>query len=91
MSPEHYPNLSGNPNAAPRCGAQTRQGGVCRQPAMPNKRCRLHGGKSTGPRTTEGLKRVRSARTSHGQYSADSRRLAGLVRMLKFSAKTALK
>lgn len=28
------------------CGARTRAGGVCRQPAMKNGRCRLHGGKS---------------------------------------------
>lgn len=30
------------------CGAKTRSGGVCQSPAMPNGRCRLHGGKSTG-------------------------------------------
>lgn len=28
------------------CGAKTRTGGNCRQPAMKNGRCRLHGGKS---------------------------------------------
>jgi hypothetical protein len=28
------------------CGAKTRSGGKCKQPAMSNKRCRLHGGKS---------------------------------------------
>lgn len=28
------------------CGAKTRDGGTCRQLAMPNGRCRLHGGKS---------------------------------------------
>lgn len=28
------------------CGARTRSGGICRQPAMKNGRCRLHGGKS---------------------------------------------
>jgi hypothetical protein len=28
------------------CGARTRAGGACRQPAMPNGKCRLHGGKS---------------------------------------------
>lgn len=30
------------------CGAKKRSGGECKQPAMPNGRCRLHGGKSTG-------------------------------------------
>lgn len=34
--------------AAPRCGAKTRQGGSCQSPAMPNGRCRMHGGKSPG-------------------------------------------
>jgi hypothetical protein len=33
-------------------------------------RCRLHGGRSTGPRTEEGLKRIRAARMVHGRYSA---------------------
>ena len=32
------------------CGAKTRSGGRCRAPAMPNGRCRIHGGKSlAGP------------------------------------------
>lgn len=40
MEASHYP--------IPRnfCGAKTRSGGSCRQPAMKNGRCRLHGGKS---------------------------------------------
>ena len=38
-------------NATPRCGAKRRDGGSCRQAAMGNGRCRMHGGKSTGPRT----------------------------------------
>src|SRR2546428_14038457 len=43
-------------NAAPRCGARSkRTGKPCRAAAMPNGRCKLHGGKSTGPRTPEGL------------------------------------
>src|SRR6266540_6552361 len=37
-------------NAAPRCGARSkRTGKPCRGAAMPNGRCKLHGGKSTGP------------------------------------------
>lgn len=32
------------------CGAKRRDGGICRSPAMPNGRCRIHGGKSlAGP------------------------------------------
>ena len=44
-------------NATPRCGAKRRDYGLCRQPAMANGRCRMHGGKSTGPRTPEGMER----------------------------------
>jgi hypothetical protein len=64
-------NPPGDYAAAPRCGAKTRAGGPCRQPAMPNGRCRLHGGKSTGPRSAEGLRRCRAARRRHGARSAD--------------------
>ncbi|MGE0118678.1 MAG: HGGxSTG domain-containing protein [Dongiaceae bacterium] len=59
-------NPSGDYLQAPRCGARTRAGCPCRQPAMANRRCRLHGGLSTGPRTPEGLARSRTARLTHG-------------------------
>ena len=32
-----------------KCGAKTRNGGTCKNWAMANGRCRMHGGKSTGP------------------------------------------
>jgi hypothetical protein len=35
-------------NDAPRCGARTRSGASCRCPAMPNGKCRIHGGLSPG-------------------------------------------
>jgi hypothetical protein len=58
--------------AAPRCGAKgKRRGEPCRAPAMPNGRCRMHGGASTGPRTPEGLARSRKANWKHGRYSAE--------------------
>ncbi len=64
-------NPRGNPNAAPRCGAKTRSGCPCKAPAPRGKlRCRMHGGASTGPRTAEGLQRLRSARTTHGRTTA---------------------
>ena len=56
---------------APRCGANTRAGTSCRQPAMPNGRCRFHGGKSTGPRTAAGLQRSKAARLTHGFRTAE--------------------
>ena len=66
----------GNPDLglAPRCGAHTRGGCPCRAPAIQGKlRCRMHGGRSTGPRTAEGMARLRAARTVHGGYSAETR------------------
>jgi hypothetical protein len=69
-------NPRGNPNAAPRCGARTRAGAPCRSPAMPNGRCRMHGGKSTGPRTLAGLHRLRAATTKHGAYATSASRRA---------------
>src|SRR5690625_2526789 len=35
-------------NKGERCGAKTRSGTPCKNYAMTNGRCRLHGGKSTG-------------------------------------------
>ena len=57
---------------APRCGAVNRAGCPCQAPAMRGKkRCRLHGGWSTGERTEAGLARVRTARWVHGFWSAE--------------------
>ena len=39
---------------------------------MPNGRCRMPGGMSTGAKTAEGIERIRAARTKHGRYSAAS-------------------
>ena len=87
VSPDRYPNLYGNPNAAPRCGARCRRTLSCHQPAMPNGRCRLHGGKSTGPRTAAGLERLRAAHTTHGMRTAEAERMRKAVRVLMAEAK----
>jgi hypothetical protein len=66
----------GNPDLAlaPRCGARTRAGCPFRAPAIHDKsRCRMHGGRSTGPRTEDGMARMRAARTVHGAYGATTR------------------
>lgn len=46
----------------PICGAMTRIGAICQNRVVPGKqKCRLHGGKSTGPNTVAGKKRVGDA------------------------------
>jgi hypothetical protein len=60
-----------------------RRDGPCKGQPMPNGRCRMHGGPSTGPRTPEGLERLRKARTKHGSYSADMKLMRALIRSLK--------
>jgi hypothetical protein len=60
--------------AAPRCGAMSkRTRNPCKAPAMKNGRCRFHGGKSAGARTTEGIERARQAPLKHGLYSAEAK------------------
>ena len=42
----------------------------CKSPAVTGKtKCRFHGGKSTGPKTPEGLQRIIDANTDHGLYT----------------------
>lgn len=69
------------------CGAKTRAGAPCKGQPMPNKRCRMHGGASTGPKTPEGLARLREARTKHGAYSAEMREVRAAIRLLNASTK----
>jgi len=75
-------NPRGNPNLAPRCGAKNRAGNPCRAPAMANGRCRLHGGKCTGPRTAEGKAAFIATHTKHGRYAAPQRATNLYVRTL---------
>ena len=75
MPRERHGNRSGDLATAARCGAMTRRQTTCEQPAMRNGRCRMHGGKNTGPRTPEGLEASRRARLTHGVYSRESKQL----------------
>jgi hypothetical protein len=52
----------------------------CRGAAMPNGRCKVHGGKSTGPRTPEGLERSRRANWKHGHFSREAKAERSRVR-----------
>jgi hypothetical protein len=62
-------NRPGDFHDCARCGAKTRTGQSCKSPAMKNGRCRMHGGRSTGPRTQDGLLRSGRAHRKHGRYS----------------------
>jgi hypothetical protein len=58
-----------------QCTAKSKRSGAkCRAPAVKGKSvCRMHGGKSTGPRTTEGLLRSGRARATHGTQTREVR------------------
>ncbi len=73
-------NRGGDLTKVALCGARTRAASACRQPAMANGRCRLYGGKSTGPRTASGLARSRAARLRHGGRTAEMSALRREVR-----------
>lgn len=47
------------------CGAKTRSGSACKTRPMPNGRCRMHGGTSTGPLDQSGNQNARR----HGLFS----------------------
>ncbi|WP_347917115.1 helix-turn-helix transcriptional regulator [Paracoccus marcusii] len=49
-------------NRRVRCGAKTRKGTACRMKSEPGRRrCKFHGGKSTGPTTADGKARIAEA------------------------------
>lgn len=53
--------MAGRRHTRPRCGAKTRRGTPCRCSALPGKRrCKYHGGMSTGPKSEAG--RLQSAK-----------------------------
>ena len=54
---------------------------------MKNGRCKMHGGISSGPRTAEGIERIRASRTKHGRYSqaaiAERRQSRQLIKTIR--------
>lgn len=70
---------------ASKCRALTRSGKPCQAPAMPNGRCRMHGGKSPG--APKGNKNA----FKHGRYTADAiarrREIATLLRTMRTLAR----
>ena len=71
---------------ASKCLARTRSGQPCQAPAMPNGRCRLHGGMSPG--APKGNKNA----FKHGRYTAEAiasrREIARLLRATNALAKS---
>ena len=55
-----------------RCGALTRRGTPCQCASEPGRdRCKLHGGKSTGPRTEAGREAIRESNRRRAQKRSD--------------------
>ena len=53
-----------------RCGARTRRGTACQKPPLRGKkRCRLHGGLSSGQKTAEGRAKIAQTHFKHGLRS----------------------
>jgi hypothetical protein len=83
-------NQGGDLTNAARCGAKNRRGLPCQCPAMANGRCRLHGGKSTGPRTADGIARIRRAVTRNGRYTKVARAEGAQYRQLLHDSRALL-
>lgn len=71
-----------------RCGARTRSGTPCKNPAVRGKRrCRMHGGRSTGAKTPEGLAKLRDQHWKHGRSTtaakAEAKRRAQVGREVR--------
>jgi len=57
-----------------RCEARTRKGTPCQRPGTKkNGRCKLHGSRSTGPKTEDGSARLTASKTIHGRSSKAAR------------------
>lgn len=52
------------------CGAKSRAGTPCKRAPTPGKkRCKFHGGRSTGPKTPKGKAAMVQAKVQHGAYA----------------------
>ena len=67
-----------------KCGAYARStGNPCKAKAMPNGRCKNHGGMSTGPKTLEGLQAIAQATRQRMASGQRKRVLAGFYAWLE--------
>ena len=69
QNPEPYLITAGGKKRCRRCKAQSSRSKLqCAKPAIGGKAvCGHHGGYSTGPKTQEGLERIRAAQWKHGE------------------------
>ena len=75
-----------------RCGAKTRAGTPCKNPAVRGRRrCRMHGGRSTGAKTPEGRARLSALHWKHGRSTtaakAEAKRRAAVGREIRAELK----
>ena len=67
-----------------RCGAYARSTGKpCKAKAMPNGRCKNHGGMSTGPKTPQGRQAIAQATRQRMASGQRKRVLEGFYRWLE--------
>ncbi len=67
-----------------RCGAFARStGNPCQAKALPNGRCKNHGGMSTGPKTPKGRQAIAQATRQRMASGARMQVLAGFYRWLE--------
>jgi hypothetical protein len=68
---QQYLVLAGGRIRCHRCQAKSKRTGLqCRAPSMSGKvMCARHGGKSTGPKTEAGRRRIAAAHLKHGLYT----------------------
>lgn len=75
QSKEKYLITAGGKIKCHRCQARSsRTKRQCAKPALRNRRvCGHHGGLSTGPKTAEGIKRIKDAHWKHGNETKEAR------------------
>jgi len=73
--PEKYLITAGGRIKCLRCeGRSSRTKKQCARPSLKNKRvCSTHGGLSTGPKSKEGIQRIKDAHLKHGNETKEAR------------------
>jgi len=83
-NPEKYLITAGGKIRCRRCKAQSSRTKLqCAKPALKGKAvCGHHGGYSTGPRTREGIARIRAAHLKHGQETLEAKAARSAKRVM---------